>query len=252
MRCTKAIFAIILAVVCLFSVPVTVAHAKPSIELSGKDGIENVVIADEDFSFSPRVFAVRIKNMSFLIRKTLIAQLSTIKLVSPLEKYGRDVEIRSWYGYRKSINGKTSTYHGGIDMGASYGNSSLGLDVCAAASGIVVLSEWTNYGNTVVIRHYVDGKFVNTLYGHMVNEQRPKASNNSASNPPLVKVGQFVHQGDVIGHIGMTYGPNGYATGPHLHFEIRIPENSEDSWGEKVNPSDYIKFQDVHVIAYDA
>ena len=55
-----------------------------------------------------------------------------------------------------------------------------------------------------------------TLYAHMRTD-------------PIVSVGERVYQGQQIGEVGST----GYATGPHLHFEIRID-------GEKVDPLKYL------------
>jgi murein DD-endopeptidase MepM/ murein hydrolase activator NlpD len=62
----------------------------------------------------------------------------------------------------------------------------------------------TAYGNFTVIDHgMVDGKRVTTAYAHQSRF--------------LVRPGQRVSKGDPIGIVGAT----GYATGPHLHFEVR-------------------------------
>ena len=70
----------------------------------------------------------------------------------------------------------------------------------------------SGYGNKVMINH---GNGVVTLYGHM--------------SAVLCSVGQYVNAGDAIGRCGAS----GNATGPHLHFEVRIN-------GSKVNPAPYI------------
>ncbi|MGZ4589359.1 MAG: M23 family metallopeptidase [Actinomycetes bacterium] len=60
------------------------------------------------------------------------------------------------------------------------------------------------YGNFTVIDHgVIDGRHITTAYAHQAKF--------------LVKPGQAVKKGEVIGVIGAT----GYATGPHLHFEVR-------------------------------
>jgi len=89
------------------------------------------------------------------------------------------------------------TYHSGIDLGAP-----TGTPIAAAASGQVVLvSAGGGYGNYVVIRHD-DG--TETLYAHL--------------SEIWVAQGQWVGQGESIGAVGAT----GWATGPHLHFEVRV------------------------------
>ena len=85
--------------------------------------------------------------------------------------------------------------HNGIDIGASYGTK-----IYASDGGIVITSTSSySYGEYVMIAHG-NGRY--TLYAHM--SQR------------LVKVDDVVSQGQVIGYVGST----GYATGPHIHFEI--------------------------------
>ena len=89
------------------------------------------------------------------------------------------------------------TYHSGIDLGAASGTP-----IAAAASGQVVLvSAGGGYGNYVVVRHD-DG--LETLYAHL--------------SETWVVQGQWVGQGESIGAVGAT----GWATGPHLHFEVRV------------------------------
>jgi len=95
-------------------------------------------------------------------------------------------------------------FHTGIDMVAPFGSP-----VYAADDGIVALvgSSSSGYGNYVVVAH--TGGF-NTLYGHL--------------STALVKVGQTVTQGTVVGLEGST----GNSTGPHLHFELRIGQRPVD------------------------
>jgi murein DD-endopeptidase MepM/ murein hydrolase activator NlpD len=98
--------------------------------------------------------------------------------------------------------------HTGVDIGEP-----TGTPIHAAESGVVVTAGYlTGYGNTVVIDHgTVKGQDVATLYAH---QSRTAAY-----------VGEQVRQGQVIGYVGMT----GWATGPHLHFEVRVD-------GKPVNP----------------
>lgn len=89
--------------------------------------------------------------------------------------------------------------HRGIDYAAP-----TGTPVKATASGIVAFSgSQKGYGNLVVLKH--NGKY-ETAYGHL---------SRFASG---MSKGKRVSQGDVIGYVGST----GMATGPHLHYELRI------------------------------
>ncbi len=99
--------------------------------------------------------------------------------------------------------------HDGIDI-----KGTDGAPIYAAADGVVIYSNDTirGYGNMIIIKHK-DG-FV-TVYAH-----------NSVN---IVKKGQTVRQGQIVARVGHT----GYATGSHLHFEIRLH-------AVPVNPLNYL------------
>jgi len=87
--------------------------------------------------------------------------------------------------------------HYGQDIAARYGSP-----VKAARSGVVIANGWYGgYGKYLDVRH--EGGIV-TRYAHL-----------SAAN---VRVGQGVNRGQQIGKIGTS----GWATGPNLHFEVRV------------------------------
>lgn len=116
--------------------------------------------------------------------------------------------INSDYGYR------WGSLHSALDIGSSEGTS-LGKTVIAAAEGTVVISGvHSSYGYYVKIDH---GNGMQTLYGHCLE------------NSLLVQVGDHVLAGQPIARVGMT----GYATGPHLHFEVWID-------GVRVDPKPYL------------
>jgi len=118
--------------------------------------------------------------------------------------------VTSPFGARSSPGGIGSTYHLGVDIGASYGSP-----IYATKSGTVILigGPWGGgYGNYVVLDH---GSGNNTLYAHM--------------SSVAVSEGQTVSQGQVIGYVGST----GNSTGPHLHYEIW--EN-----GGRIDPLTYL------------
>lgn len=110
--------------------------------------------------------------------------------------------LSSPYGYR------SSGFHTGIDLAASYGTS-----IYASDGGTVIYSGWNGgYGYCIIIDH---GNNMTTLYGHC--------------SSLLVSVGTKVNQGDKIALMGST----GNSTGNHLHFEIRVND-------QHVNPYNYL------------
>jgi murein DD-endopeptidase MepM/ murein hydrolase activator NlpD len=100
----------------------------------------------------------------------------------------------SGYGWR------WGRMHRGVDIAGP-----VGTPIVAAAPGVVVRSGWNSggYGNLVDIRH-PDGSL--TRYAH--------------NSRLLVEAGQQVRGGQQIAEMGST----GYSTGPHLHFEIHLPD----------------------------
>ncbi len=104
----------------------------------------------------------------------------------------------SSYGRRRYVNGKWWGQHNGADIKAG-----TGAPVLATNAGRVVLSQYlpTLRGNCIVLDH---GCNVFSLYLHLSER--------------LVKVGQNVSRGQLIGRVGAT----GFVTGAHLHWEMRI------------------------------
>ncbi len=130
--------------------------------------------------------------------KKVIIALKVPRLVWPVK--GKVVSSFGWRGPK---------HHDGIDIAAPEGTP-----VVAAADGIVIYAGngFKGYGNLIVIKHTPR---VFTIYAH--------------NKKNLVRKGQKVKQGQVIALVGST----GNATGPHLHFELRI--------GNKpVNPLKYL------------
>lgn len=124
----------------------------------------------------------------------------------------RDV-VTSKYNPSRTItvNGVTQTAaHTGIDLVVL---SVAEPKICSVLSGKVVVSKagTSGYGNYVVIEHTTaDNMTFYTLYAHM------KEGSIMVAEGTKVKIGQ------VLGIMGST----GKSTGPHLHFEVRINENS--------------------------
>jgi murein DD-endopeptidase MepM/ murein hydrolase activator NlpD len=94
--------------------------------------------------------------------------------------------------------------HPGIDLAAPSGSA-----VFAADAGLVIFAAWTDvgYGNTIVIDH---GNGYRTLYAHL--------------SQLSTACGAIIEAGQVIGLSGST----GNSLGPHLHFEVRVPDGFVD------------------------
>lgn len=133
-----------------------------------------------------------------------------LSFVLPL-KYGR---VTAGFGNMKNPFTKKIVHHNGIDIGAYKGT-----EVYTAADGKVVAAvadaeKKKGPGKHILIQH-TEG--CETFYSHL--------------DEVLVKEGQEVKAGEVIGKVGKT----GMSTGTHLHFEIRYD-------GEAQDPKNYLDF----------
>ena len=156
--------------------------------LSGK--YETIEIKGEEFFFLPDEKFSPTERAFFL----------EPGMVLPLEKS----VLTSSFGMRVSpISGKW-LFHKGIDMAAP-----TGTPIYACKSGTVqyAVNMDPTYGNYVILSH---GGGMTSLYAHM--------------SKMLVEKGQTVGTGEEIGKVGST----GLATGPHLHFEIRLNGEAQD------------------------
>jgi murein DD-endopeptidase MepM/ murein hydrolase activator NlpD len=130
--------------------------------------------------------------------------LTSIPAMVPVKNY----RMSSRFGRRfDPFNGRLAL-HAGLDLAGSRGEP-----IYAAADGrIAKAGRMSGYGTMAEINH---GKGLSTRYSHM--------------SLVLVKPGQRVKQGDMIGRMGST----GRSTGTHLHYEIRVD-------GQAVNPKPFI------------
>ena len=106
-------------------------------------------------------------------------------------------------------------FHNGIDIAAPKFTP-----IRAASLGKVVTvgRPYIAYGDTAVVVIIAHGDNFSTLYGHLDDARWP-----------IVRVGQIVSAGQIIGYVGMT----GFTTGPHLHFMTIMN-------GRAVNPRIYL------------
>ncbi|MCP4671316.1 MAG: M23 family metallopeptidase [Desulfobacula sp.] len=133
-------------------------------------------------------------------KRNLLASTPSIRPV--------DGWITSKFGYRTSPFTGRKEFHAGLDIA-----NKTGTKLIATANGRISYASRKMYiGNLIIIDH---GFGRVTKYGHL--------------KEMLVKRGQKIKRGDVIGLIGNT----GRSTGPHVHYEVRIN-------GTPVNPLKYI------------
>lgn len=115
------------------------------------------------------------------------------KAVTPVKNF----RVTSKFGYRINPVTNENGFHSGLDLAAKSGT-----DIVAAYAGTVETAESSPLRGNYIILNHSNG--VKTLYGHC--------------SELYVKVGDTVKAGELIAAVGST----GQATGPHLHFEIRI------------------------------
>ncbi|AJD02086.1 peptidase, M23/M37 family [Campylobacter lari] len=103
------------------------------------------------------------------------------------------------FGWRHHPILNKKEFHPGIDLRAA-----LNTPIYAPANGVVEYAAYSNngYGYSVILIHNFGFK---TVYAHMMRKD-------------VVKAGQFVKKGDLLGYTGNT----GLSTGPHLHYEVRF------------------------------
>ena len=109
--------------------------------------------------------------------------------------------ITGLFGSQRIYRGEPASFHNGLDVAAGSGAA-----VVAPADGVVVLAgppAFSLEGNLVIVSH---GMGLTSAFLHL--------------SQTLVTAGQTVRRGDMIGRVGAT----GRATGPHLHWGMRLGE----------------------------
>jgi len=160
---------------------------------------------------------IDIENLMGEIQKT-VERVDEIKDYLRIQKdiymatpkgYPAESHISSPYGKRKSPFSAERTFHGGVDISATPGTP-----IRATADGVVSYSGRTqSSGYVVLIEH---GCGFSTAYAH--------------NRGNVVKVGQKVKRGEIVGYVGST----GKSTGPHVHYEV---------WekGKRINPNKFLQ-----------
>jgi murein DD-endopeptidase MepM/ murein hydrolase activator NlpD len=155
----------------------------------------------------------------FKLAKNKELMLQSIPAIQPISN--KDLmRIASGFGYRIHPVYKTWRMHTGIDFTAPRGTP-----IYATGDGKVIKpkSRLSGYGKTIVIDH---GFGYNSLYAHC--------------SKIIVKPGQKVKRGQIIGYVGNT----GISTGPHVHYEVLkngTPVNPVNFFYQDLSPEEYEK-----------
>ncbi len=120
-------------------------------------------------------------------------------------------EIVTKFGVQRIINKIPKNSHTGVDVSAKEGDA-----VLAPNNGVAVLIDDQFFsGNSIVLDH---GQGIYTMFFHL--------------SKVLIRPGQTVTKGEVIGLVGST----GRSTGAHLHWGVRIQ-------GARVNPIELLQLK---------
>ncbi|PPB55737.1 M23 family metallopeptidase [Campylobacter hyointestinalis] len=140
--------------------------------------------------------------------ETLILTSSQQQLMFSMIPNGEVIKsngISAEFGWRSHPILNKKEFHQGVDLRAD-----IGTPIYAPADGVIEFAGYNNsgFGYLVIIEHNFGFK---TRFAHM-------------SRKDVVKEGDFVKKGDLIGYSGNT----GLSTGPHLHYEIRFIQRPLD------------------------
>lgn len=162
---------------------------------------------DQSSSLQERV------ELATVTSEEMAALMQHIPNGSPVEYKG----ITSKYGSRIHPTLERQEFHRGTDLKAD-----MNTPVYATADSIVewaAMHEQSGYGNLIILDHSFGFK---TYFGHL--------------NKIVVKSGQFIKRGELIGYSGNT----GMSNGPHLHYEVRFLQRALNPfWFVKWNVASY-------------
>jgi len=126
---------------------------------------------------------------------------------APLEEPARG----TGFGLKRIINGDPRAPHTGVDFSVP-----AGTPVLASNAGLVALADEHFFGGRSLVLDHGEGLY--TMYFHLQES--------------LAQPGQRVTQGELIGRVGST----GRASGPHLHWGVRL-------YGARINPEDLLQLR---------
>ena len=193
------------------SYPMTVTFEQTN---GGKEAVRRDIVVEakefprkklwvkEDFALPPKEVEERIRREAELVA-WVYGIITPRWLGDGIFLQPNDGKVFPNFGQRRIYNNAPRSSHAGIDIAAPQGNPIRATN----AGNVVLASHLYLSGNAVIIDH---GLGVFSFYGHM--------------SKLLVKRGQAVRKGDVIGKCGTT----GRSTGPHLHWAIRVLDSRVD------------------------
>ena len=157
-----------------------------------------------------KTLALRMLNLQHIHALQRAAMIAAIPSIDPVD----GAEVVGCFCYRSYPD---SEFHEGVDLGADYGDA-----VRASAAGTVVANGYDGaYGIKVDVDH-LNG--YHTWYAHLSRAD--------------VSIGQHVYKGQEIGAVGAT----GFATGPHLHYQLMYQ-------GQPIDPTPFLHGVPSNVLA---
>ena len=160
--------------------------------------VRNLINSEPDYKEDAEKFLIAFRQRLDLLAIYKNA-LEFIPLKPPMEHY----YVTSKYGKRKHPVTKKWRFHHGIDLAGTWQEN-----IRVSADGVVTFAGYHgSFGKVIRIRHNYG---IRTTYGHLAKI--------------LVKKGQIVSEGQVVGKMGKT----GRVDGAHLHYEISVNGKSKD------------------------
>ena len=160
--------------------------------------LRNLISTELDFRENSEKFLIAFRKRLDLLAIYKNA-LEFIPLKPPMEHY----YVTSKYGKRKHPVTKKWRFHHGIDLAGTWQEN-----IKVSADGVVTFAGYHgSFGKVIRIRHNYG---IKTTYGHLAKI--------------LVKKGQIVSEGQIVGKMGRT----GRVDGAHLHYEISVNGKSKD------------------------
>jgi len=158
----------------------------------------SVTLRDSD---GVKTLALRVLNMQHLQDLARAREIAAIPSIDPVD----GAAVIGCFCYRSAPDAE---FHEGVDLGADYGET-----VRAAAAGTVVADGYDGgYGIKIDVDH---GNGYHTWYAHLSRTD--------------VSLGDRVYKGETIAEVGAT----GFATGPHLHYQVMYQ-------GKPIDPAPFL------------